>query len=340
MRILGFVGVAAILSFAENEGHGGEITVVPTVFNFGQVSGAGPPATGSVTITNTGSSTFVNGLLLGGCFGFGAGGLFPTQLAGGEVMVVDVGFDPTGRGTFNCNVTVQDADSNTDTFLLTGIGTAPFLNVASPPFPDPLVFADQPWDGGVPETLYVDIENTGNEAIQASNFFANLGDGQHFSVGSPTFPIAPGAHALVPVIFNPASEGAKTDALVMGLNNDLPNEQDRLVNLSGTGTTPTTGVNPLAGPVGLRLLGSNPVTSATRFSYGIPERGRVKFALFDMSGRLVQSLHDAVEEAGPHEWAWSRDVSGTTPSGVYLVRLSLAGRTLGTSRVVVLKGLQ
>lgn len=182
MRILGIVGAAAILSFAANEGHGGEITLSPTVFNFGMVSVAGPPATGSVTIT--------------------------------------------------------------------------------------------------------------------------------------------------------------TDALVMGLNNDLPNEQDRLVNLSGTGTTPTTGVNPLAGPVGLRLLGSNPVTSATRFSYGIPERGRVKLALFDMSGRLVQSLHDAVEEAGPHEWAWSRDVSGTTPSGVYLVRLSLAGRTLGTSRVVVLKGLQ
>ena len=44
------------------------------------------------------------------------------------------------------------------------------------------------------------------------------------------------------------------------------------------------------------------------------------------------------QEAGPHEWAWSQGAAGT-PSGVYLVRLSLAGRTLGTSRVVVLRGL-
>ncbi len=340
MRILGILAVATGLSFAASEGRGGEITVSPTVVDFGLVSVAGPPAFGSVMITNTGSSTMVNGLSMGGCFGFAVGGPFPILLGNGQSVLVTVGFDPMARGPFNCNVTIQDSDPNTDTFLLTGVGTAPFLTVVHPPLSNPLVFADQPWDGGVAETLHVEIENSGNEAIQETDYFASLGIGQHFSAARPVFPIVPGSRALVLVTFDPASEGAKSDALAMGLHNDLPNEPDRIVNLSGTGTTPTTGVDPLVGRTGLRLLGSNPVTSATRFSFDTKEPGRVTLALFDITGRLVRSLHDEIVQAGSHEWAWSRGASQATPSGVYLVRLSLAGRTLGTSRVVVLKGLQ
>ena len=338
-RIPGIVGMAAVLILAAGEGRGGEITVSPGLVDFGQVSITGPQAISFVTITNTGTPTMVNGLAMGGCSNFGAFGFFPIQLGSGQSMNVDVAFDPDARGPRSCNVTVLDGDTNNDSFQLTGVGIAPSLSVVSPPFPQALVFSDQAWNGGVPETLLVQVQNTGDEAIQEANFYSLLSGGEHFSiVGSPQFPIGPMQFGTVPIAFDPTSEGEHSDALILGLTNDPLAEPDRVINLHGRGTTPTTGVDPLAGRVGLRLVGSNPVTGATRLAFTTPERGRVTLALFDMTGRLVRTLHDRIEEAGPHEWAWSRGPAGT-PSGVYLVRLSLAGRTLGTSRVVVLRGL-
>lgn len=339
MKSLRVVLAVLLLSIVPAAGRCGEIVVSTPLIDFGPVSVFGPPAFNGVTITNVGSPTTVNGLSQSGpgCAPFAIiGGLFPVQLGNGQAMQLTVNFDPSTRGTFGCFVTVLDEDANTDTFQLVGVGTAPRLSVAAPSFPLPLIFADQPWDGGTPETLLVEIVNTGNEAVEASHYLAVFSEGQHFSALSPTFPIAKGATAFVPVVFDPASDGFKSDLLAFPLDNDLPEDPTGLARVEGMGTSPKVGVEPAPGALGLRLLGANPVGDGTRLFFGIPRRGRVQLGLYDVSGRLILPLLDHVEEAGGHEWAWPRAASGALPPGVYLVRMSFEGVALGTSRIVLL----
>jgi len=330
MKTLRILGAALVLLIGADDGQCGEITVSPTLVDFGPVSVNSPPPMNVVMITNTGSPTTVNGLTPGGvCSSFGTSGLFPTMLGNGQSMLVSVAFDPTTRGSFSCDITIQDGDPNTDSFQLAGVGTAPMLFVTSPTYPNPLTFNDQQWDGGVPETLYVGIQNTGNEAINASNFSALLADGAHFSVGSPEFPIAKGALALVPVIFDPASEGVKTDVLVMSLNNSLPGDANGLVNLFGTGTNPTTGVGPTAidGSVGALSVKTIPSRDRVTVRLELSVEMSVHLAVFDVRGRPVRTLFTGVLTAGTHDLHWDeRDQQGrSVGSGLYFVSVQSDG---------------
>jgi len=330
MKTLGILGAALVLLIGGDDGQCGEITVAPTLVDFGRVSVNGPPAMNVVMITNTGSPTTVNGLTpSGACSSFGATGSFPATLGNGQSMFVDVAFDPATRGSFSCSITVQDGDPNTDSFQLAGVGTAPMLFITSPVYPNPLTFNDQQWDGGVAETLYVGIQNTGNETINQPDFSATLSDGAHFSVGSPEFPIAKGAQALVPVIFDPASEGVKADVLVLLLNNDLPSDPNGLVNLSGTGTNPTTGVDPnftdrSVGSLSVKTIPSRDgVTVRLELSGEMP----VHLAVFDVRGRPVRTLFTGVLTAGTHDLHWDeRDQQGrSVGSGLYFVSVQSDG---------------
>ncbi len=72
----------------------------------------------------------------------------------------------------------------------------------------------------------------------------------------------------------------------------------------------------------------NPFVTSTRLRYAIPERGRVRLAIYDVSGRKVTTLSDEVHEAGTYELTWDgRDAGGgRVPSGVYFARLALGER--------------
>ncbi len=335
MKTLRYPSALVLLfSVAALEARAGELTVSPTLVDFGQVAIFGPPASTVITLTNTGTDTFVSGLLSGGCNSIGTFAPFPALLGNGQSMQIQVSFDPILRGPTGCFFTVQDNDPNVDSFQVTGVGTAPAVDILFPPFPQALLFADQPWDGGTAQMLAVQFENVGNQPIQQADFFADLDFGDDFSVELPDFPIPAGASAAVLVTFDPASEGLKLDQLHLGLHNGIPNEIPATVTVQGFGSN-TTGVEPLAGPIGLQLLGRNPVNETTRLAYAIPGAGRVKLGVFDMAGRLVRLLVDRTEDAGRHEVAWSR--GSALPSGVYAVRFSFEGRVLGVKRVVVLK---
>jgi flagellar hook assembly protein FlgD len=73
----------------------------------------------------------------------------------------------------------------------------------------------------------------------------------------------------------------------------------------------------------------NPFVSATRFDYALPASGHVRFSLYDVRGRRVATLVDAVQEAGPHTLRWEgRDAAGgALASGAYFARLEFAGRS-------------
>ena len=67
----------------------------------------------------------------------------------------------------------------------------------------------------------------------------------------------------------------------------------------------------------------NPVREAATLRYTLERAGRVRLAVYDVSGRLVQSLVNEVVDAGEHVATWSgRDATGRIANaGLYLVRL-------------------
>lgn len=62
----------------------------------------------------------------------------------------------------------------------------------------------------------------------------------------------------------------------------------------------------------------NPFNSSTRLSYDIPRNGQVNLAVYDLTGRLVQTLEDRVIPQGQHTLIFD---GSALPSGVYFVRL-------------------
>ncbi|MFC2149967.1 T9SS type A sorting domain-containing protein [Calditrichota bacterium] len=63
----------------------------------------------------------------------------------------------------------------------------------------------------------------------------------------------------------------------------------------------------------------NPFNSITRFNYDVPEDAALNISVFDVSGRLVETLISGEQKAGRHTMAWdATDVA----SGVYVVQMT------------------
>ena len=77
----------------------------------------------------------------------------------------------------------------------------------------------------------------------------------------------------------------------------------------------------------------NPFNPVTHISYTVPEASRVQLTIFDVEGRVVRKLVDAVVETGDHFVTW--DATGE-PSGVYFYRL-VVGEYSETRKMILLK---
>jgi len=67
----------------------------------------------------------------------------------------------------------------------------------------------------------------------------------------------------------------------------------------------------------------NPFNSVTNIAYGLPSAGRVKLAIYDLTGREVIRLVDQEQQSGYHNTLWrGNDATGIPVStGIYLCRL-------------------
>jgi subtilisin-like proprotein convertase family protein len=96
----------------------------------------------------------------------------------------------------------------------------------------------------------------------------------------------------------------------------------------------------LDAPVKYELVGAqpNPFNPVTSVSYGTPQAGTVRLAVYSVTGREVRVLVDGPVDAGYHEVVWDgRDGSGTPmASGVYFVRMDAPGYS-GSVKAVLLK---
>ncbi len=97
-----------------------------------------------------------------------------------------------------------------------------------------------------------------------------------------------------------------------------------------TAATPV--ANTHARPFGVRAL-PNPFNPTTRITYSVPAAGTVSLRVFDVAGRLVETLvDDAYRPAGTYTVAYR----ARGASGVYFVRLD-AGGDARTFKIVLLK---
>ena len=66
----------------------------------------------------------------------------------------------------------------------------------------------------------------------------------------------------------------------------------------------------------------NPFNAVTTLSYDLPEAAHVTIGIYDISGRFITSLRDNRQAAGHYQVEWE---AGTSPTGIYLVRMSTPG---------------
>ncbi len=80
----------------------------------------------------------------------------------------------------------------------------------------------------------------------------------------------------------------------------------------------------------------NPFTLSTDISFSLPEQMHVKLSIFDISGRLVETLIDGTLPAGANSVIWEGNAAGQVPDGIYICHLR-AGSESFTSRMVRLR---
>lgn len=90
----------------------------------------------------------------------------------------------------------------------------------------------------------------------------------------------------------------------------------------------------LLGPLEIRAY-PNPFNPTTTLAYQIPKAGFVTLQVYDVNGRLVETLVRAQRSAGDHAVTWKVQ-DGDGASGVYFARLTFDGTT-SAQKIVLLK---
>lgn len=78
----------------------------------------------------------------------------------------------------------------------------------------------------------------------------------------------------------------------------------------------------------------NPFRPTTNISYSVAKSAHVTLKIYDVKGRLVDTLVDAQQSANSYAKVWNADKAAP---GVYFYRLTVNGQTVDTKRMVLLK---
>lgn len=197
--------------------------------------------------------------------------------------------------------------------------------------------------GGVPHTVYGQLTFAENmpelknrlqlrtwihdrpEEILTSNKIGTGIDGKNWWVGVSDFPGGWKIGDILHVeITNPATDfSGKGQIVLTGAGSDNAGE----IKLSST--TSIAGRSGSNIPEKFVLMPNypNPFNPETQIKYGIPQSSPVKIQIFDLSGRLVQTLVNSNQNAGYHRAVWNgRSSSGKlVSSGIYFCRLDANG---------------
>jgi len=104
-------------------------------------------------------------------------------------------------------------------------------------------------------------------------------------------------------------------------------------------TGPPTGASPLASRARLLPAVPNPFNPTTRVRFELADTGDARVSIVDARGRVVRTLHSGRTQAGINEVVWrgESDRGGRVASGVFFVRLEVAGQPVGAQKLVLIK---
>jgi hypothetical protein len=140
--------------------------------------------------------------------------------------------------------------------------------------------------------------------------------------GDPGYPITPDFTDPAPE--NPGI-AVKTlnpkhcDSTVTTVDNILVEEWDGYLWRTAFGNSPASSITPVSHPSALSF---KPISfmsiSKSEIKYFLPSSGKISLRIFDMKGRIVATLVDVFQQAGPHSAKCDRKNLG---SNVYTLRL-------------------
>ena len=77
----------------------------------------------------------------------------------------------------------------------------------------------------------------------------------------------------------------------------------------------------------------NPFNPITKLSFGIPIDGMVNINVFDINGKLINTLHNGLMEAGSYDVEWN---GYNQSSGIYFVKIQFENELI-TEKVMLVK---
>ena len=143
---------------------------------------------------------------------------------------------------------------------------------------------------------------------------------------APPWPVAPDGNGPTLALISPLWDNNDPEAWAESTGHGSPGESNDIpLAAEEEGAIPAA--------LGLAPAWPNPFNPATRLRCDMPRAGLARLTIHDARGREVARLVDGTLDAGRHEILWRAD---GLPSGVYLARLHVEGRTR-TGKLLLLK---
>jgi hypothetical protein len=127
----------------------------------------------------------------------------------------------------------------------------------------------------------------------------------------------------------------QTTIIIVAPESDAILEADGEIEILEIIAANSSGVIQITKPEAFAILSAypNPFNPSTSLNYSIPENGYLQINIYDLTGRLVESLYGDYTSAGEHVINWNADVYS---SGVYLAEFQYKN-TLKTQKLILMK---
>ena len=231
-------------------------TLSPTSLTFSSQLIKTSSATQTVTVTNSGSGPLlISGIAITGTNSgdFTQTNTCGTQLGGGGAScTVTVTFTPTAAGSRTANLTITDNNNgknpNYDVVTLTGVGVAPMATLSS----SKVDFGSQAV-GSTSSAMAVTLTNNGSGALTITSTVVSGDFAQMNTCGTS---VAAGANCTITITFTPTKAGSLTGTITITDNNNGVSGNKDVINLTGTGTSPTVTLLPATLSFGNQVVGT------------------------------------------------------------------------------------
>ncbi len=198
----------------------------------------------------------------------------------------------------------------------------------------PLEIEFPPTFFGELDSLPVEIKNEGNNLLSLTMISGcecmSCIWPQELSPDDPPIEIEPDSSHILWVYFRPDPDAVMSRSIL--ISSDDPDEPEVIVEATGSMQDVKDDDDISPGEFSLSTF-PNPFNSTTTINYFLPQTQIVTIQLYDMSGRLIETLNDNIQTAGNHSIVWDSREFG---SGIYLVQIQSETETR-TAKLVAIK---